>query len=108
MYPGSPSHPQHELAKQQMANFSGMLSFQVNDGAAVADRMAKELQIIHYAVSLGHHRSLVLRAIDHIAANSDTQVIFVSHSPGEMPDCINQLLTFESREQGFEVVCRER
>ncbi|MCP5081068.1 MAG: aminotransferase class I/II-fold pyridoxal phosphate-dependent enzyme [Alphaproteobacteria bacterium] len=59
MYPGLASHPQHELAKRQMANFSGMLSFQVEDGAAVADRMTKELQIIHYAVSLGHHRSLI-------------------------------------------------
>ncbi len=59
MYPGLASHPQHELARRQMANTSGMLSFQVEDGAAVADRMAKELQIIHYAVSLGHHRSLI-------------------------------------------------
>ncbi|MEM8688797.1 MAG: aminotransferase class I/II-fold pyridoxal phosphate-dependent enzyme, partial [Pseudomonadota bacterium] len=59
MYPGLASHPQHELAKRQMANFSGMLSFQVEDGAAVADRMTKELQVIHYAVSLGHHRSLI-------------------------------------------------
>ncbi|MEM1200112.1 MAG: aminotransferase class I/II-fold pyridoxal phosphate-dependent enzyme [Pseudomonadota bacterium] len=59
MYPGLTSHPQHELAGRQMANFSGMLSFQVEDGPSVADRMAKELQIIHYAVSLGHHRSLI-------------------------------------------------
>jgi molybdate transport system ATP-binding protein len=52
----------------------------------------------------GHHRTLILRAIDHIAANSDTQVIFVSHSAGEMPDCINQQLRFEPREGGFEVI----
>jgi len=54
----------------------------------------------------GPHRRLILRAIDHIAANSDTQVIFVSHSAGETPDCINQLLTFEPLESGFEVVSR--
>ncbi|MEM7426273.1 MAG: aminotransferase class I/II-fold pyridoxal phosphate-dependent enzyme [Pseudomonadota bacterium] len=59
MYPGLESHPQHDLAKRQMKNFSGMLSFQMDDGAEVADRMAKELQVIHYAVSLGHHRSLI-------------------------------------------------
>lgn len=53
----------------------------------------------------GHHRQLILRAIDHIADNSDTQVIFVSHSAGEMPRCINQRLTFEPREAGFDVVC---
>lgn len=58
-YPGLESHPQHALARRQMANMSGMLSFQVEEGAAVAERMAKTLEIIHYAVSLGHHRSLI-------------------------------------------------
>jgi molybdate transport system ATP-binding protein len=55
----------------------------------------------------GHHRKLILRAIDHIAANSDTQVIFVSHSAGDTPACINQHLVFEPREGGFEVVCTQ-
>ena len=36
MYPGLPSHPQHELAKRQMDNFSGMLTFQVEDGPRAA------------------------------------------------------------------------
>ena len=59
-HPGLDSHPQRELAKKQMRNTSGMLSFQVHgDGAAMAGRMAKELEVIHYAVSLGHHRSLI-------------------------------------------------
>ena len=58
-YPGLESHPQHALAKRQMANASGMLSFQVRDGASVARRMARELEIVHFAVSLGHHRSLI-------------------------------------------------
>lgn len=61
-YPGLKSHPQHDLARTQMQNFSGMLSFQVGseaDGAALANKMAEQLQVIHYAVSLGHHRSLV-------------------------------------------------
>ena len=59
MYPGLASHPQHELAKSQMDNYSAMLCFQTEDGAAVAERMATGLQVIHYAVSLGHHRSLI-------------------------------------------------
>jgi methionine-gamma-lyase len=59
IYPGLPSHPQHELAQRQMKNFSGMLTFQAPGGGELAERMAKELQVIHYAVSLGHHRSLV-------------------------------------------------
>ncbi|WP_240725179.1 ATP-binding cassette domain-containing protein [Mangrovimicrobium sediminis] len=52
----------------------------------------------------GGHRRLVLRAIDHIASHCDTQVIFVSHSVGDMPACINQRLVFEPRADGFEVV----
>lgn len=59
-YPGLDSHPQRSLARRQMANSGGTLSFQVRgDGAGLAERMAKELGIIHYAVSLGHHRSLI-------------------------------------------------
>jgi methionine-gamma-lyase len=59
IYPGLPSHPQYELAKRQMKNFSGILTFQVENGQEVARRFAEKLQIIHYAVSLGHHRSLI-------------------------------------------------
>jgi methionine-gamma-lyase len=62
-YPGLQSHPQHELARRQMTNFSGMMSFQLKgseaDGLAAAERMGRDLGIIHYAVSLGHHRSLI-------------------------------------------------
>jgi methionine-gamma-lyase len=57
-YPGLESHPQHDLALRQMSAFSGMLSFQVDGGPAVAQRMIDGLRVIHYAVSLGHHRSL--------------------------------------------------
>ncbi len=59
IYPGLPSHPQFELAKRQLENFSGMLTFQVADGPAAAKLLAERLQVVHYAVSLGHHRSLV-------------------------------------------------
>jgi len=58
-YPGLASHPQHDLAGRQMKNFCGMLTFQVNDGPAAAEILCEKLQIIHYAVSLGHHRSLI-------------------------------------------------
>ncbi len=59
IYPGLPSHPQHDLARQQMANFSGMMTFQVEDGPHTAHALAEHLKIWHYAVSLGHHRSLL-------------------------------------------------
>ena len=61
-YPGLPSHPQHDLAQAQMKNFSGMLSFQVGDVATaegLAQDMIDKLTVVHYAVSLGHHRSLI-------------------------------------------------
>lgn len=62
IYPGLASHPQAELAARQMSNMSGMISFQVGDAATgerIAQQMIERLQVIHYAVSLGHHRSLI-------------------------------------------------
>ncbi|MDR0685110.1 MAG: aminotransferase class I/II-fold pyridoxal phosphate-dependent enzyme [Spirochaetaceae bacterium] len=59
IYPGLPSHPQHDLARRQMKNFSGMISFQTERGRETVRRLAEKLRIIHYAVSLGHHRSLI-------------------------------------------------
>ena len=59
LYPGLESHPQHALARTQMDNFSGMISFRTANPKAIAQRMMRNLEVIHYAVSLGHHRSLV-------------------------------------------------
>ncbi len=62
IYPGLASHPQADLAETQMRNTSGMISFQVGDvatGQRIAQQMIDRLQIVHYAVSLGHHRSLI-------------------------------------------------
>jgi methionine-gamma-lyase len=62
IYPGLPSHPQYELAQRQMDNTSGMISFQVGSkaqGERIAQAMIDKLSVIHYAVSLGHHRSLI-------------------------------------------------
>jgi len=60
IYPGLPSHPQHELARRQMENFSGMLTFQViGDGLNAARSFAKRARIFSYAVSLGKQRSLI-------------------------------------------------
>ena len=59
LYPGLESHPQHDLARSQMDNFSGMIAFRTANPKALAKRMMQELEVIHYAVSLGHHRSLV-------------------------------------------------
>jgi methionine-gamma-lyase len=60
LYPGLPSHPQHDLARRQMCNFAGMVSFQVEDGPVTAVKLARDLRTVHYAVSLGHQRSLIV------------------------------------------------
>jgi methionine-gamma-lyase len=59
IYPGLPSHPQYDLVKRQMKNFSGMVNFWTGQGKETARRLAEKLHIAHYAVSLGHHRSLI-------------------------------------------------
>ena len=71
MYPGLRSHPQYELAAKQMDIFSGMVSFRVANSQDVANRMMSDFEVIHYAVSLGHHRSLMyLLRTDDLARTS--------------------------------------
>jgi cystathionine gamma-synthase len=36
-----------------------MIAFRTSNPKAVAARMMEKLEVIHYAVSLGHHRSLI-------------------------------------------------
>ena len=59
LYPGLPSHPQFDLARLQMDNYSGMVSVQIDKAPNLVNRMMSDLKIFHYAVSLGHHRSLI-------------------------------------------------
>ena len=58
-YPGLRCHPQHELALRQMRLFSGMLTFEVEDGRAMARQLQQNLNLFSYAVSLGDVRSLL-------------------------------------------------
>ncbi|MBL4819870.1 MAG: ATP-binding cassette domain-containing protein [Gammaproteobacteria bacterium] len=41
-----------------------------------------------------HFRSFILRAVDAITQSTSTQIVFVSHTEGEQPDCINQHIRF--------------
>ena len=59
LYPGLLNHPDHALAKRQMDCYSSLLSFGVSNGAELAKRLPKSLNVIHYAVSLGSYRSLI-------------------------------------------------
>ena len=58
-WPGLASHPQHELAKRQMTNFSSLLAFSVQDGANLARCLAENVKTFSYAVSLGKAKSLI-------------------------------------------------
>jgi cystathionine gamma-synthase/methionine-gamma-lyase len=58
-YPGLASHPQHSLAKRQMAQPGGMITFQLKRGVAAAAYLTTHVRVITHAVSLGHPRSLI-------------------------------------------------
>jgi cystathionine gamma-synthase len=59
MYPGLPSHPQHDIAKNQMLSFGGMLSFCVKGGQAEAAKVVNAVKIFTQATSLGGVESLI-------------------------------------------------
>lgn len=59
-YPGLASHPQHELAKQQMSGFGGVLSIEVDGNFEDADRVISRLQLAQRAASLGGVETLVV------------------------------------------------
>src|SRR6185436_3833329 len=58
IYPGLPSHPDHELASRQMAAPGGMLSLELEGGAERARRFLVALEIFTLAESLGGVESL--------------------------------------------------
>ena len=59
-YPGLPSHPHHELAKRQMRNFGGMVSFTLNDDTFEGARAVLEkTHLFTLAESLGGVESLI-------------------------------------------------
>ena len=56
IYPGLPSHPQHELAKKQQRDFGGMLSFCIDGDLQNVNRLLAHLKYITLAESLGWRR----------------------------------------------------
>ena len=60
-YPGLPSNPGHELAKRQMKNgYGGVISFGVNADDKEVERFCSALEVVTFAVSLGHDESLIV------------------------------------------------
>ena len=58
LYPGLPSHPQHELATRQMRGFGGMLSFDMGSIEA-AFEVCKRVRLMSLAESLGGVETLI-------------------------------------------------
>ncbi|KAF7732477.1 hypothetical protein EC973_003222 [Apophysomyces ossiformis] len=59
IYPGLPSHPQHELAKRQQSGFGGMVSFRIKGNLDNVNKLLGSLQYITLAESLGGVESLI-------------------------------------------------
>ncbi len=58
IYPGLPAHPEHELARRQMAGFGGMVTVVLRGGAAAARRFMSRTRLFACAESLGGVESL--------------------------------------------------
>lgn len=61
-YPGLPTHPHHELAKQQMSGFGGMVSAELGSLEG-AKRFARSVKLFALAESLGGVESLLCHPV---------------------------------------------
>jgi methionine-gamma-lyase len=59
IYPGDPAFEDFELAKRQMNNFGGLISFEIEGGKEAAQDFMDQLKIVKTAVSLGDAESLI-------------------------------------------------
>ena len=59
IYPGLASHPQHQLAKEQMQGFGGMISMVIDGGIEEAKRFLSRCELFTLAESLGGVESLI-------------------------------------------------
>lgn len=58
-YPGLESHPQHAIARAQMAGFGGVVAFEVAGGLEAGSRLVDAVRIPYIAPSLGGVESLI-------------------------------------------------
>jgi len=59
MYPGMETHPGHEIAKRQMKDFGGIVSFELKGDLETAKAFVENLKLLKLAVSLGDAETLV-------------------------------------------------
>lgn len=58
-YPGLESHRHHEIAKEQMAGFGGVVTFDIKGGLAEANRFLDALELCFIAPSFGGVETLI-------------------------------------------------
>ncbi|MFC6726031.1 cystathionine gamma-synthase, partial [Halobium palmae] len=58
-YPGLDSHPQHDVAAEQMDDFGGMLSFELDGTLSEASTVVESTEVFALAESLGGVESLI-------------------------------------------------
>lgn len=78
-YPGLEDHKGHEIAKNQMKDFGGMVSFTISGGRQEAEKISASTKVFTLAESLGAVESL----IEHPGAMTHASV---AGSPLEVPD----------------------
>ena len=58
-YPHLPAHPQYELAKSQMRQGGGIVTFEVNGGLAKATQFINHIKMLSLSSNLGDTRSII-------------------------------------------------
>lgn len=59
LYPGLKSHPQYDLAKEQMSGFGGVITFYIKGGLSEARAFLEKVEVFSLAESLGGVESLI-------------------------------------------------
>lgn len=59
LYPGLPSHPQHELAMKQQKTGGGIVAFEVKGGQEAAWRVVDSCQLLSITANLGDAKSTI-------------------------------------------------
>jgi methionine-gamma-lyase len=58
-YPGLESNPNHQVARQQMRGFGGVISFEVKGGIEAGKTLVNNVKLCTRAVSLGDAETLI-------------------------------------------------
>ncbi len=73
-YNGLSSHPDHELAKKQMSQFGGMLSFELKDGLQAGVDFMNKVKFCSLAPTLGDVDTLILHPATMSHINIDREI----------------------------------